>query len=436
VEEQELNITARIISEILSEKELKKLRLLLGSVENYQKFLATFLRILIEKEKSISLTDFFEIHALEGKENSFPLMQRQAVEELAELAWKGHSSENILWLQETQQKIFSEHLSFFQETRKGIEKTERSFLKERMAFLEKMKGFDLSENQIKAGIIILERKNLKAHFSVLAEKEKKYTKTEKSPSRLTFATVLLLLAASGAILAVSIPGIRNFIKKEVKELFMENKPVEIPKSHQSPASGTNPPAETPFSGIDSIAPTEIDQNIKAPEKFIAKTAKTEIKKEVPQIIPKEDVINPLVVNEAADLKNYQQYFREHKNELDPIESTWTLNGKIGNYPENPVYLTCAIRKTEGNNYEVVYFAPDGKKAKLHFVSLVIGTGDLTRYELRQYRNDSLVSKHSMFITEKGTLKFSSHFVLGDFADVTPEKKSEQVECAIVGKRKK
>lgn len=439
---KESNLIGLVILDILKEREHMALKLMLETEENYQLFLLKLLNILIGKDSTIPLSNFLDLHNMSGKEINLNNHTNDIIEDIAELAFKGYSSENTIWLKENKNIVYLEHLSFLEDVRSEIEKKERITIKNRLKLLSEMRDFDLTEDEMREGIILYERTRLRKHFAQLSAQEKTVTKVKasNSPNRLKYASILLLIGVSSIILAYSIPQVRNFIKKEFKELFQKEEQAKpLPNKLNTNTEAILPPdtaiIQIDSTGADSIFIKTESQNKKETEAVKAKANyKENVITEV-VVVPKKEV--PLIAhieNREASISDYQNYFARNKKQLDPIESLWKINGAISKYPDNPVILTCAIRKLEGKNYELVYFTLDGSIAKMHYKSLITSKGDFSNFQLTQYENDSLCNPYGIFLSEKNILTFKSHFILGDFANVSSEMKSEKVDCTITAKK--
>ena len=167
--QEEINIIKSLAEEVLGENELQLLKTRVITDENYSKFLDKFLQILIEKDKSISLLDFLSFNELSEKYLIFKTKITDILEELAELSFKGHSSENIEFLLETKNEVFLNHLHFLSETRTALAISERAEIKKKLKHLDALNEFELTDDELKTAVTILERKRLKQYLKDIEE---------------------------------------------------------------------------------------------------------------------------------------------------------------------------------------------------------------------------------------------------------------------------
>ena len=429
---QESNIVEIVLIKTLSEREKKELRLLLPSEEGYQKFLITLFEILIGKEKTISLENFLDLHSLEGKLAAIKEYSNEIIEDLAELAYNGHSSNYTIWLSETKNEVYLYHLRFAEDIKKVIQLKERITIRERLNKLEKMKGFELTDAQIERGVIYHERNRLRKRFAELDAKTAK--KENKGFFQLKFATIVLLITISGAILAFSIPGFRNFIKKEFKELFQKEAP---------PAKKENDAVIAP-QALTSDTLVNVDDAVinKPTTNQIEQVPVTEVKKESKTVvapIKTTIVLEAFVSNKDANSEVYWNYFRRQK--LDNIEGLWKWTcikrTHINLVLADTLPLFCAIREIEDKKYEIAFFQENGNRVHPSYVSMITRKKDNNKYELTQFKDPNHPLIKNMYLSDEGELKFNAYFILSDFQNFAGKvNKGEWSEYTVIGKKNK
>ena len=429
---QESNIVEIVLIKTLSEREKKELRLLLPSEEGYQKFLITLFEILIGKEKTISLENFLDLHSLEGKLAAIKEYSNEIIEDLAELAYNGHSSNYTIWLSETKNEVYLYHLRFAEDIKKVIQLKERITIRERLNKLEKMKGFELTDAQIERGVIYHERKRLRKRFAELDAKTAK--QENKGFFQLKFATIVLLITISGAILAFSIPGFRNFIQKEFKELFQK----EVPPIKKENDAVIAPKA------ITSDTLVKVDDAVinKPTTNQIEQVPVTEVKKESKTVvapIKTTILLEAFVSNKDANSEVYWNYFRKHKK--DNIEGLWkwtcTKRTHINLVLADTLPLFCAIREIEDKKYEIAFFQENGNRVHPSYVSIITKKINNNKYELTQYKNEKHPIIKNMYLSDEGELKFNAYFILSDFQNFAGKvNKGEWSEYTVTGKKNK
>ena len=431
---QESNIVGLVILDLLTEREHKALKILLETEVNYQIFLTKLLEILIGKENNISLNDFLELHNLNGKDSEFQESISSIIEDIAELSSKGFSSEYTKWFEDNQNRIYLDHLTFAKEIKKGFEIKERIAIKDRLLLIDKMKDFDVSDDELRVGLTILERRRLKQRFAEIdTAQESYYSKEKKGFFQLKFATIVLLITISGAILAFSIPGFRNFIQKEFKELFQKEVP-PIKKENDAVIAPKAITSDTLVNNIDTTINNAT--NVQTEDAPV-----TEEKKE------KETVIAPtktaillegFVSNNDANSSDYWNYFRRHK--LDNIEGLWkwtcTKRTHINLVLADTLPLFCAIREIEDKKYEIAFFQENGNRVHPSYVSIITKKINNNKYELSQYQNEKHPIIKNIYLSDEGELKFNAYFILSDFQNFAGKvKKGEWSEYTVIGKKK-
>ena len=429
---QESNIVEIVLIKTLSEREKKELRLLLPSEEGYQKFLITLFEILIGKEKAISLESFLDLHSLEGKLAAIKEYSNEIIEDLAELAYNGHSSNYTIWLSETKNEVYLYHLRFAEDIKKVIQLKERITIRERLNKLEKMKGFELTDAQIERGVIYHERNRLRKRFAELDAKTAK--QENKGFFQLKFATIVLLITISGAILAFSIPGFRNFIQKEFKELFQK----EVPPIKKENDAVIAPKA------ITSDTLVKVDDAVinKPTTNQIEQVPVTEVKKESKTVvapIKTTILLEAFVSNKDANSEVYWNYFRKHKK--DNIEGLWkwtcTKRTHINLVLADTLPLFCAIREIEDKKYEIAFFQENGDRVHPSYVSMITRKKDNNKYELTQFKDPKHPLIKNMYLSDEGELKFNAYFILSDFQNFAGKvNKGEWSEYTVIGKKNK
>ena len=187
---KEQHIIDSLITEALDADELFALKNNLTTEENYENFLTKLLLIIINKDTTLSLLDFLKFNNLSSKFLFFQNKTTDVIEELAELSFKGHESENTIYLEQSNNELFQDHLQFLKETQNAIVFSERIELKKKLEKLDELNKFELTDSDIKTAITLYERQRLKKHFSELAKKME--SEVEKEPTLQATHTVGLL----------------------------------------------------------------------------------------------------------------------------------------------------------------------------------------------------------------------------------------------------
>ena len=128
---KEQHIIDSLITEALDADELFALKNNLITEENYENFLTKLLLIIINKDTTLSLLDFLKFNNLSSKFLFFQNKTTDVIEDIAELSFKGHESENTIYLEQSNNEIFQEHLQFLKETQNAIIFSERIELKKK-----------------------------------------------------------------------------------------------------------------------------------------------------------------------------------------------------------------------------------------------------------------------------------------------------------------
>jgi hypothetical protein len=168
----ELNIANSIMEDALKKLEVEELKHRLTNAENYSAFLDKLVAILIGKDMSLSLFEFLELNSLSDSLLSIQNKRTNLIEGLADFYFKGHSTENSVFLFESHNDVFITHLQFLKDTQAAIIFKERGELKKKFEKLDKLKEFNLTDDEIKAAIIFSERQSLKTRLRELENKEK------------------------------------------------------------------------------------------------------------------------------------------------------------------------------------------------------------------------------------------------------------------------
>ena len=169
---KEQYIIDSLIKEALDADELAVLKNNLVNENNYENFLNKLFSIIINKDLTVSLIDFLKFNNLSHKVLFFQNKATDVIEELAELSFKGHESENTIYLEQSNNEVFQDHIQFLKETQNAIIFSERIALKKKLEKLDELNAFDLDTNDIKVAITFYERNKLKNHFSELYKKGK------------------------------------------------------------------------------------------------------------------------------------------------------------------------------------------------------------------------------------------------------------------------
>jgi hypothetical protein len=168
---KETDIINDILQEGLDKSELAGLKAKLVNEDGYQKFSHKLLQVLVQKDTSISLFDFLELHGLSNKFLHLQNKKEEVFEALAELSHRGYESEIIDFLK-TKNEEFKQHLNYLKESQAAIKLVERQELKKKLAKLDELNTFDLTENDIKNAVQSSERDRLRHRFKELANKDK------------------------------------------------------------------------------------------------------------------------------------------------------------------------------------------------------------------------------------------------------------------------
>ena len=91
---KERKIIDEIIQEILGDLELSELKERLNGEDNYIIFCEKLIEVIIEKNKTLDLTQFLRSNSLSEKTLLFKNKTQELIELLAELHLSGESSEN------------------------------------------------------------------------------------------------------------------------------------------------------------------------------------------------------------------------------------------------------------------------------------------------------------------------------------------------------
>ena len=177
---KEQHIIDSLIKEVLDADELSSLKNNLASEKNYENFLTKLLLIIINKDTTLSLLDFLKFNNLSSKFLFFQNKTTDVIEDLAELTFKGHESENTIYLEQSNNEFFQEHLQFLKDTKLAINLFARKELKKKLEKLDELNKFELTDSDIKTAITLYERQRLKKHFSELAKKME--SEVEKEPT--------------------------------------------------------------------------------------------------------------------------------------------------------------------------------------------------------------------------------------------------------------
>ncbi len=218
---KEIEIANSIIESILSTEEIAQLKQSLQTEDNFQHFLSKYIEIAIGMDQSISLMAFLEFNNIASKFASFKHKATDLIEELADLNFNGHNSNSTNFLQSGENAIFLNQLEFLKNTNKAIKINQRSELKKKFQQLEKLDAFDLTENEIKSAINILERQKIKSRLNEIASSEKKEAKIIS----INFKTVLKYAAIIILILSPAIFFINrlNHIESNNGQELADNK---------------------------------------------------------------------------------------------------------------------------------------------------------------------------------------------------------------------
>ena len=151
---KEQHIIDSLIKEALDAEELSALKSNLVNENNYENFLNKLLSIIISKDVTVSLIDFLKFNNLSNKLLFFQNKATDVIEKLAELSFKGHESENTIYLEQSNNDVFQDHIQFLKETQNAIIFSERIALKKKLEKLDDLNAFDFDEKDIKAAITL------------------------------------------------------------------------------------------------------------------------------------------------------------------------------------------------------------------------------------------------------------------------------------------
>ncbi|MBS1646737.1 MAG: hypothetical protein JST67_05305 [Bacteroidetes bacterium] len=365
---KEIDVIKTFVAESLNDSENQALKSFLGSEDSYTKFLDKLVKILIEQDKTITLSRFLDLHNLSGLHRNLSRRKEEIITEIAELSAGGYASEITQWLQQSKNETYLNHLNFIRDTKTGIKITEREALKKKLVNMNKMDAFPLSETEIKAGIKAIERKKLKEKLRSF-EKHNQTNTAEKG--KFKYSALFLFIIASTFVLAISIPTVRNFIKQEFHKVFYKEQPAAlanemIPKENKQTAIG------------DTAKPIVYDT--------LAKPIDTS------SAIKKQKRVF-LGGTKSKSITAYKNYFIKHKADLDSIEGIWTIKEK------NSKNYTCAIFKVSEQKYELRYFSQNGTWEKADHTYYFKAQANSKNYRYSEYLENKLIGN--------GVLRFVS-----------------------------
>lgn len=238
---KELYIISSILEQTLVKYELEGLKERLSTSDNYNKFLEKLLVVIIGKDKSIALLDFLTLNALGEKFIAIQNKKSDVIEELAELHFKSFSSDNTLFLIESNNEIFLNHLNFLKDTQNAFVVKERIDLKKKLQKLDELSTVDLSDDDIKTAFNVYERQKLKEHLLELKPKERDDTKiiSFNFKTILKYAAILVLVIGPAIFI---INRLNNSNKQELAERG-EIKSIDTLKIEKAPYKFQLPEAE-------------------------------------------------------------------------------------------------------------------------------------------------------------------------------------------------
>lgn len=238
---KELHIINSVIEQALIKYELEGLKERLLSSENYTVFLEKLLNIIINKDTTVGLNDFLTTNGLSNKVLSIQNKTTDIIEELAELHYKGLSSDITQFLIKENNQLFLNHLAFLKETENSFLMKERIDLKKMVEKLGKLGEFNLEENEIQSAIILAERKRLKERFIKLEPKNNKSAKIIDFNFKavLKYAAIIILVI-SPSIFIINRINQKNTKQqiaiKEIKKIIDSTKNKKAPYNFQLPKS--------------------------------------------------------------------------------------------------------------------------------------------------------------------------------------------------------
>ena len=168
---KESDVIKDIIQGGLDKTELSSLRSKLVDEQGFDKFSNKLLQILVQKDTTVSLVDFLELHGISNKFLFIQNKKGDVIEALAELFYKGHESDLIDFLN-TNNDEFNQHVIYLRDTQSAIKLFERQELKKKLEKLDELNAFDLTESDIKIAVVSYERERLRHYLKELANKDK------------------------------------------------------------------------------------------------------------------------------------------------------------------------------------------------------------------------------------------------------------------------
>lgn len=422
---KEINIVHAVVFKILKEQEFVLLKKYLVSEKAYQAFLVKLLEIIIGQEKNLSLNDFFALHGLPENASKFGNKIPDILEEIAELVFKGYTSVYTKWLVESKNEIFLNHLSFLNDLGMGIAKSERDSLKNNFSTRRKIDELEISDQEIRIGFKLLERKRLKERFEELDLKNRIPQVKAKSPRRLKYSTIFILLAISSFALAISIPSVRTFIVQQVKEIFNINEPSQKNTNNVNTLkTGLVKKTEKDTISLNEECNDSVSKVTPKPDST-THGKDTDLKKIKPRIGN---------INRLHNEKDYDNYFLENINNLEYLEGVWLFQGIFSKdyYGYNATKIKFAIVKN-GNRYEMAWLNRNGtqnsKSSQFYLIRLPEEKGV---YSLIEYVHSKEISHTRVYINNKThTLSFEININAERF-EFPNASSGEMIHCKFTG----
>lgn len=199
MEVRELDIIAKLLTEVLNKKDYKRLRDKFKTSEDFNEFLNNILSSVVANKIIVGFSFFDEFQ----QQINFAEFRRSLIVEMANMAAEGYSSKSINSLFEFRDEIFIEYFNFINSLNNSIKYIERAKIKKKLNLLSEMNQFEISDEQIEKSIKLNARNELKNKFiriekEIIKADDISYFKYKKvSIIILTISAILLAILFSG-----------------------------------------------------------------------------------------------------------------------------------------------------------------------------------------------------------------------------------------------
>ena len=429
MELKEIHILNNTLHGLLTMAAQNTLKQKIGSEKEYAKFLIALLDVVIGKRSSPSLKDILSLLGISHIQNDLQQESTNIIEEIADLHFKGYNSDYTKWLQEHKNETFAIHLAFLKETKSGISQTERDSLKNKLVNIDKIDAFEFEEKDIRSGIKLNERIQLKRHFNEL------YTEFRivgvAAPKKRKLILAISILFASSIVFAFVNPSIRHFILKEYHKLI--DAPKENDKSSEIKLKSAQAlpvnfdTISTKINSVDSSLIKSTLNNKIDNEMEMHRHNKTKHKKDSAKL----SVVNTDNFNDENELKTekyYDAYFNENQKKLNSIEGFWLLNVKDKSNTANGFKMKSAIVRIAKNKFELVHLNNEGNIEKLPYNMYFQLVSVLEGYNFTiQVDNKTTFKSIATLQVKEGLLIFESEY---DARHFNPKNRKEMVKCKV------